>query len=178
MTPSAYLALGANLGNRRENLRMALRGLTRMARVLSVSGLYESAPEAPGGGSGAGPPYYNAVCAVATGLESLPLLRFLKALEREIGRRPAGAAAAPRPIDLDILLYGDVVLDTPELTLPHPRLAGRAFVLVPLAEIAPGLVLPTGERVQALAAPLRDRVTQVEPIGWGGVTATEQEVRL
>src|SRR5712692_3244656 len=110
---NVYIALGSNIGNREANLRMALRGMTRMSRVKSVSALYESEPlgsfEAP---STEGrqdrpeqPPYYNAVCFIETGLEPASLLRFLKGLEHEIGRRPGGPRLGPRPIDLDILLY-------------------------------------------------------------------------
>src|SRR2546425_9325206 len=127
---TVYIALGSNTGNREANLRMALRGMTRMSRVKAVSALYESDPVGP-----EQPPYYNAVCRVETGLEPASLLRFLKGLEHEIGRRPGGSRWGPRPIDLDILLYEERVLEAEDLVIPHERLAERAFVLVPLAEI-------------------------------------------
>src|SRR3990170_3245733 len=127
---------------------MALRAMTRMAKVQAVSPLYEREPE----GGAEQPPSYNAVCRIETGLEPLPLLRFLKGLEHEIGRRPAPEPAGPRPIDLDILLFDDRVVESDGLTIPHPRLAARAFVLQPLAEIAPDIMIPgTGETVSALA---------------------------
>jgi len=173
---AAYIALGANLGNREANLRMALRAMTRMARVQAVSSLYESEPE----GGAAQPAYYNAVCRVETGLEPAPLLRFLKGLEREIGRRPAAGAAAPRPIDLDILLFEDRTLETAELTIPHPRLAARAFVLAPLAEIAPDTVVPgVGETVAALAEKAGSAgLRRIAEAGWDGVAGAPQRVRL
>ena len=134
---SVYLALGANLGNRRANLALALRMLPPLVRVEAVSALYESPPQPP-----APPPaYLNAACHVVTGLEPLLLLRHLKRIERLIGRRPA-ARWAPRPIDLDIALYDDQVIDDPELVVPHPRLAERAFVLRPLLDLDPNLVHP------------------------------------
>ncbi len=103
-----------------------------MGRVEAVSSLYESEPV----GGPAQPPFYNAACRWQTGLEPRPLLRFLQGLEHELGRRPGGERWAPRPIDLDILLYGDRVLEEEDLVIPHPRLAERPFVLVPLAEVA------------------------------------------
>src|SRR2546427_10650923 len=130
---TAYIGLGANTGNREANLRMALSGLTRMARVEAVSSLYETAPV---GSEEEQPAFYNAVCLIETGLEPESLLRFLKTLEHEIGRRPGGSRWGPRPIDLDILLYEERVLEAEDLVIPHERLAERAFVLVPLAEIA------------------------------------------
>lgn len=173
---TACIALGANLGNREANLRMALRAMTRMARVHAVSSLYESEPE----GGAAQPPYYNAVCRIETGLEPLPLLRFLKALEHEIGRRPASEPGAPRPIDLDVLLFEDRVVDTPDLSVPHPRLALRPFVLIPLAEVAPDAVIPgLGETASALAAKAgMPGLRRVAGTGWDGVAGAPQRMRL
>src|SRR5438128_2829803 len=136
---TAYIGLGANTGNREANLRMALSGLTRMARVEAVSSLYETAPV---GSEEEQPTFYNAVCRIETGLEPESLLRFLKTLEREIGRRPGTERWGPRPIDLDILLYEERIIEGEELDVPHPRLAERAFVLVALAEIAPDTIYP------------------------------------
>ena len=135
---AVYLGLGANLGNRQANLRMALGALTRMLRVIAVSALYETEPV----GSTPQPPFYNAACAINAGLDPLPLLRFLQNIEEEVGRRPGAGHQGPRPIDIDILLYGDVTLDDPQLKLPHPRLHERAFVLVPLLEISPDVEIP------------------------------------
>lgn len=161
--PAVYLGLGSNLGNRLANLRMALRLLAPLCRAEETSSLYETAPV----GVEAQPPFYNAVCRVATGLEPRGLLRHLKNVEFQVGRRP-GAHWGPRPIDVDILLYGDVVVEEPDLVVPHPRLAERAFVLVPLAELAPGLRHPLlGKTVrQLLSAVGGEGVVEVAARGW------------
>jgi 2-amino-4-hydroxy-6-hydroxymethyldihydropteridine diphosphokinase len=170
---SAYIALGANLGNRRENLRMALRGITRMARIEAVSSLYETEPEGP-----PQPRYYNAVCRIETGLTPESLLRFLQGLEHEIGRRPAGGESEPRVIDLDLLLYDDRETDDPDLTIPHPRMAQRPFVMAPLAEIAPDVAVG-GRSAKDVAAELgRADVEVVADQGWDGVVESAQDVRL
>jgi len=173
---TVYLGLGANIGNREANLRMALRGLTRMARVEAVSSLYETDPI----GSVQQPAFYNAVCRIETGLEPPSLLRFLKSLEHEIGRRPGGLPGSPRPIDLDILLYEDRVLESEDLTIPHPRLTERAFVLVPLAEIASDARhAKLGESIAKLAERVgSEGVRRIKDSGWDGVAGTEERVRL
>ena len=173
---TVHIALGANTGNREANLRMALRAMTRMARVVAVSSLYESEPE----GGAQQPAYFNAVCRIETGLEPPALLRFLKGLEHEIGRRPTPEPAGPRPIDLDILLFDDRVVESDGLTIPHPRLAGRAFVLQPLAEIAPDTMVPgSGETVSALAKKAgTERVKRIAEAGWDGVAGAVQQMRL
>jgi 2-amino-4-hydroxy-6-hydroxymethyldihydropteridine diphosphokinase len=134
----AFIALGANLGEPRAAVQEAMAEIDQLpgTRVRARSALYRSAPVDAGG-----PDYVNAVVEVQTTLGPLPLLRALLALEQQHGRR-RGVRNAPRTLDLDLLLWGDVVMDTPELTLPHPRLHQRAFVLRPLAQIAPALVLP------------------------------------
>lgn len=148
MTPEpVYLGLGANLGDRAANLRQALRRLEPLAHVLAVSSLYETEPW----GVTDQPPFYNAVARISTELQPLDLLRHLKDVEHTLGRRP-GRRWGPRPVDLDILLYGERILCTPELTIPHPGLAERPFVLTPLAELAPDLREPvTGRSIRALA---------------------------
>jgi 2-amino-4-hydroxy-6-hydroxymethyldihydropteridine diphosphokinase len=174
---TVYLGLGANIGNREANLRMALRGLTRMARVEAVSSLYETDPI---GSVKDQPAFYNAACRIETGLEPESLLRFLKSLEHEIGRRPDGPAGGPRPIDLDILLYEDRVLETAELTIPHPRMHERAFVLVPLAEIAPDARHPQRDQTIAKLAERvgSEGVRRIKEAGWDGVAGTKTRVRL
>lgn len=134
-TPRVFLALGSNLGNRRENLRMALRLLAERCTIVAVSSLYRSEAQVLQD-QPPGPDYLNAACEIATDLTPEELLALAKGIEHEIGRRPA-ARWAPRPIDIDLLLYGDLIIDTPDLTVPHPLLAGRNFVVAPLAEIAP-----------------------------------------
>jgi len=128
--PAIYLALGANLGDRERNLSVALRRLEPLVRIEDVSSLYETDPVPPGQ-----PPYLNVTCRAVTGLQPRALLRHLREVEREIGRR-GGERWGPRPIDIDLLLYGELVLDEDGVQLPHPEMAQRPFVLVPLAEIA------------------------------------------
>ena len=144
----AFIGLGANLGDRARAIESAGAEIAALATTVLVarSALYASAPlDAPGG------EYLNAVAHVRTALAPLELLRALQAIESRHGRvRPF--AGAPRTLDLDLLLYGDIVLASDELTLPHPRLHERAFVLVPLAEIAPQLVVPGRGRVVDLCA--------------------------
>ncbi len=158
-----YLALGANLGNRAANLRMALDTMTRFARIIEVSSLYETDPEPPGQ-----PPYYNAAVKAEVGFEPVPLIRYLQGLEAEVGRRPDAVRNSPRPIDIDILLYDDLVLESEGLVVPHPRLADRAFVLVPLAEIASDVMhLALGKTIGELQKAVGDAgVRRTEERGW------------
>ncbi|MDM0024277.1 2-amino-4-hydroxy-6-hydroxymethyldihydropteridine diphosphokinase [Variovorax saccharolyticus] len=133
MRSRAFVAIGANLGDARETVRQAMDDLDRVpqTRVSARSSLYRSAPVDAGG-----PDFVNAVVELETGLDPQALLAELQRLEAGAGReRPY--RNAPRTLDLDLLRHGDAVLDTPRLRLPHPRMAERAFVLLPLAEIAP-----------------------------------------
>lgn len=148
----AHVALGANLGDARATVSDAIAALNRLpqTRLLRASALYRSAPW-----EASGPDFINAVAAVETGLDAHELLRALQALELQAGReRPY--RNAPRTLDLDLLLYGDAVIDTPDLSVPHPRLRERAFVLLPLAEIAPALV--TASELQAVAGQAIERL--------------------
>ncbi len=145
-----FLGLGTNVGDREEHLRSALRRLAARCRIVAVSSLYRSAAIVLRGDA-SGPDYLNAVCEIETDLPPSELLAFAKEIEHAIGRRPA-ARWAPRPIDIDILLYGDETIDTPELTVPHPRIAQRSFVVVPLAELAPdAMVTPLARTAGELA---------------------------
>jgi len=148
-----YLGLGSNLGDRKAILEKALQLLGQRLQIERVSSLYETEPV----GYAEQPPFLNAVCRAQTKLGPLQLLSVIKGIEASLGRVPS-FPNAPRPIDLDIIFYGDLVMETPELTIPHPRLEERAFVLIPLAEIAPNLLHPvSGERISDLAAGVQGR---------------------
>ena len=134
---TAYLSMGSNLGHREENIKSALKMLGQEARILKVSSLYETDPV----GYKDQPWFLNCVCSVETDLSPQALLKLAKTIEKSLGRKPT-RRFGPRLIDIDILFYDDLILDSPDLTIPHPRLAERAFVLVPLKEIAPNLVHP------------------------------------
>ncbi|MGI2326067.1 MULTISPECIES: 2-amino-4-hydroxy-6-hydroxymethyldihydropteridine diphosphokinase [unclassified Methylococcus] len=136
----AYIGLGGNLGNAAETVRTARRAIGAVpgVRELAFSSLYRSAPMGPSDQ----PDYVNAVMAVATSLAPQALLHALQRIERIHGRVRTGERWGPRTLDLDLLLYDDLVLDTETLRLPHPGIAEREFVLYPLAEIAPDLDIP------------------------------------
>ncbi|MFQ5886235.1 MAG: 2-amino-4-hydroxy-6-hydroxymethyldihydropteridine diphosphokinase [Anaerolineae bacterium] len=134
---TAYLSLGSNLGNREANIKSALKMLGQEARIVKVSSLYETEPV----GYRDQPWFLNLVCAVETDLSPQALLELVKTIEKGLGRKPT-RRFGPRLIDIDILFYDGLILDSPDLVIPHPRLAERAFVLLPLREIAPKLVHP------------------------------------
>jgi len=143
-----YLGLGANLGDRQANLAQAVELLGQRLDIEKVSSIYETEPV----GYKDQPLFLNAVCRVQTDIGPLQLLSLVKGIEASMGRVP-NFSDGPRLIDIDIILYGDMVMMDPELSIPHPRMAQRAFVLIPLAEIAPGLVHPfSGESVEEMVA--------------------------
>ena len=134
-----YLGLGTNLGDREKNLAQAVTGLDAGPEltVLRTSSIYETAPW----GLTEQPDFLNLVAEVTTTLSPKQLLERVKELERELGREP-GLRLGPRLIDVDILLYGNTVVDEPDLRIPHASLHLRAFALVPLAELAPDMAHP------------------------------------
>lgn len=141
----AYVALGANLGDAQGTVRAAMDEVARLpqTQLVAASSLYRTAPV-----DSSGPDYINAVMAVDTGLTAAELLQAMQQIELQAGReRPY--RNAPRTLDLDLLMYGELVQEDAALTLPHPRMFQRAFVLVPLHEIAPERV--TAEQLEAVA---------------------------
>lgn len=161
MNSTAYLALGGNLGDRREYLSAAVRALNseRGLRVEKFSSVYETAPV----GVVDQPDFYNLVVEVSTTLTAHELLTRCLAIENKLGRVRT-ERWGPRTIDLDVLWYENVTLRDSELTLPHPRMKERAFVLVPLAEIAPTLLLE-GLPAEKLAARIdKSGLTRLGPL--------------
>ncbi len=160
LTPSptlVFVALGSNLGDSQRVLREAMQQLQAFSRQpLVQSSLWQTSPvDCPPGS----PPFVNAVIALVPGERETPesLLTKLQAMEKEFGRQPKKVLNEPRPLDLDLIAFGRETRNTPELTLPHPRAHLRRFVLQPLSEIAPDLVLPG--RTQTVAELLRALAT-------------------
>jgi 2-amino-4-hydroxy-6-hydroxymethyldihydropteridine diphosphokinase len=131
---TVYLGLGTNLGDRLANLRAALTALS----PVRCSSVYETEPW----GVEDQPRFFNIACCLTTELSPEALHAWTKSLEQQLGRAAGGQRWGPRLIDIDLLTYDDRVLVTPSLTIPHPRIQARAFVLKPLAELAPGLSIP------------------------------------
>jgi 2-amino-4-hydroxy-6-hydroxymethyldihydropteridine diphosphokinase len=147
---NVYLGLGANLGDREKNLRMALDLVSHRLRLIKQSSLYDTAPI----GDTTQPRFLNMACQVSTMLPPPALLTLVQGFESMLGRAPR-SSGAPRPLDIDILLYGDLHFTSPDLIIPHPKMAEREFVLAPLAEIAPEVIHPVLKKtIKELLAPL------------------------
>lgn len=161
-----YLALGTNLGEREANLKKALQALPPQVEITAVSRLYKTAPAYVLDQ----PAFFNIAATGRTDFSALELLDYLKQLEGEIGREKS-VRYGPRQIDLDIIFYGDLVLNAPHLHIPHPRMNERGFVLRPLADIAPDFVHPVLQQtvLELLAdLPPEDgvlKVTEWQPLG-------------
>jgi 2-amino-4-hydroxy-6-hydroxymethyldihydropteridine diphosphokinase len=141
---TAAIALGSNLGNREQNLHAAIEHIGALGTVTAVSSFLDTAPV----GFLDQPRFLNAALLLETALTPLDLLRRLLEIERGMGRDRADVPAkGPRVIDLDLIFYDNLVLNTPQLTLPHPSMHERAFVLAPLAQIAPGWPHPVSQRM-------------------------------
>lgn len=160
MPVTAYIGIGSNLDRPMDQVKRAIEALDRLpgSRCTAVSPLYRNPPMGPPGQ----PDYVNAVAAVETAMKPHELLRALQNEEAVAGRRRHGQRWGPRPLDLDILLYGDWIIAEPDLDVPHPGIAHRAFVLVPLATIAPGLRIPRLGVVSRLVATVDARA--LEPV--------------
>jgi len=138
---SLGIALGSNQGNRIENLRLAVESVQKFCddKTVLTSSVFETQPvDCPEGSE----LFYNTVIEVKCAIPAKELLTKCQEIERNIGRVPSEEENAPRPIDVDILFYGELEVSTKKLTIPHPRLTTRRFVLEPLSEIRPGLILP------------------------------------
>ena len=168
----AFVAFGANLGDRQATFAAAIARLEREpdVRLVAASPVYETPPLGPPGQD----PYLNAVVALHAWLSPEVLLQRLQAIESALGRDrgPDAVRWGPRAVDLDLLFFGDRCVDLPELEVPHPRLHERAFVLVPLADLAPALVHPVRgasvESMLAAQAGLDQIVARPRPAGWPG----------
>jgi 2-amino-4-hydroxy-6-hydroxymethyldihydropteridine diphosphokinase len=166
MPQTVYLSLGSNLGDRERNLRVAVEALSRELHEVTVSSLYETEPV----GVLDQPAFLNLAMQAQTDLDPESLLALVKRIEQQVGRTPT-FRWGPRIVDIDILMYDDQTLEVPNLHIPHREMLNRAFVLVPLAEIAPDLIHPTSRR---RIRELRDEVPGLEGVRLVGPYSTAQ----
>ena len=153
---TVYLSLGSNLGNRAGNIYGALRRLAANIELDEISTLYETEPVGLADQSW----FFNLVCRAQTNLSPEALLTLAKTIERDMGRKKT-VRFGPRLIDIDILMYDNLVLSTPQLEIPHPRLHERGFVLIPLSEVAPHLIHPV---LQKSVSELQKRTSSTEEV--------------
>jgi 2-amino-4-hydroxy-6-hydroxymethyldihydropteridine diphosphokinase len=148
---TVYLGIGTNMGNREGNLDRCLDLLSQRMKMGKVSSVYDTEPQ----DNVNQPRFLNMVCQVFTRLAPDGLLALAKGIESKMGR--TGKTGEPRPIDIDILLYGEEEVELPELVIPHPKMKERAFVLVPLSEIAPELLFPGSDKtIKEMAQALKE----------------------
>ena len=162
---TTYLGLGSNLGNRLNNLRLAIDELAQIGEIRAVSNVYETEPW---GVEGEQPLFLNLAVEFATQLKPQDLVAHLKQIESKLGRQPS-TTNQPRVIDIDILLYENLLIKTPKLTIPHPEMQGRAFVLAPLADIALDLVVAGTNQTVATLFENTDKAgikLHTSAIGW------------
>lgn len=167
MSDRVYVGLGSNVGDRLDRLVQAVAEMRAFPgiRVVAASPVYETEAHVLRG-QPPQPDHLNAVVEIVSNLPPRIALERLHRIERDLGRDAGAPRWSPRPIDLDLLVWGDLALDTPELTLPHPRLAERRFVLTPLADVAPRLVVPgTGRTVADLLVSCPDTSRVVRTAG-------------
>lgn len=155
----AYIGIGSNLHNPIAQVRQTILRLGELpeSKILKTSGLYTTSPVGVDGH----PDYVNAVVSISTQLTSSKLLHALLNLEKIAGREREPGVVSPRVIDHDLLLYGNQVINDPELTVPHPRMHNRGFVLIPLYEIAPELVFPDGKVLKLQVQEWKDKYTDI-----------------
>ena len=163
MNTNAYIGLGANLGIPKETFERALGLLSAFAEIISVSRLYRSEPY----GFADQPPFVNAAARISTDLTALDLLEHLKSVEQALGKKIV-RANGPRVIDLDLLLYDDLALGTKELTMPHPGIMERDFVLLPLIDLNPELYHPQwgAKTLKSALGGLQERFVGESPEDW------------
>jgi len=159
MSSRAYIGLGSNLYAPKQQLLSALEEIKTLpqSQFIGRSQLYRSPPM----GNTEQPDFINAVAAIDTELEPEQLLNYLAMIEQLHGRQRNGQKNQPRPLDLDILLYGNVTRETAQLVIPHPRLKERNWVLYPLADISPELVFPDGESLSSLLQKMTDKDLEI-----------------
>ena len=163
LSADAYLGLGANLGEPRQTFEQALERIGSVSEIKSVSKLYRSEPY----GFADQPPFVNAAARISTDLPALDLLAHLQSVEQALGKKIV-RENGPRVIDLDLLLYGDMVLGTKELTLPHPGIMERDFVLLPLIDLNPELYHPQwgAKTLKSALGGLQERFVGESPEDW------------
>ncbi len=171
----AYIGLGSNLGDRMAHLEFAVDRLAEACDSIVVSHIYETTYV--GEDHGRQPPFLNCVARVSTGMAPRRLLAFLREIEEARGKQ-ATDHWRPRTLDLDILLYGSLTLDDPDLQIPHPRMWARAFVLVPLLDLEPTIAAPDGTPVRELIGKLLEQGQAVRPYRVGAVSALAEHVHI